>query len=80
MLALSEKECWSHAAASIKNLSTMYTRAETIETIGKANRLISVWPTDDNIPVDGIRSVETNYKRLSLALNEIRTTAGEETK
>jgi SAGA-associated factor 29 len=58
----------------------MYTSPDTIETIGKVNRLISVWPTDDTVPVDGIESVKTNHRKLSSALNEIRTTAEKEIK
>ena len=58
----------------------MYTSPDTIETIGKVNRFISVWPTDDTVPVDGIESVKTNHRKLSSALNEIRTTAEKEIK
>jgi SAGA-associated factor 29 len=56
----------------------MYMNSDTIETIGKVNRLIAAWPTDDMVPVDGFESVKTTHKRLSSALNEIRNTAEKE--
>jgi SAGA-associated factor 29 len=42
-----------------------------MEAIGKVNRLISQWPTDDNLPADGFDSVKSMYKKLNAGLGEI---------
>jgi SAGA-associated factor 29 len=52
----------------------------TTETIGKANRMISAWPTDDTLPAEGFDAVKQTYKRLSNVLQEIESSAVEEEK
>ncbi|KAK7048358.1 SAGA-associated factor 29 [Favolaschia claudopus] len=75
-----ELDCWSHAATSLTNLSTIYSNAATIETIGRVNRLISVWPADDTLPAQGLDNVKQIYRKLYSGLEEIQTTSDREIK
>ncbi|TRM60668.1 SGF29 tudor-like domain-containing protein [Schizophyllum amplum] len=75
-----EVQCWSHAASSIGSLNDVYATAQTKETIGRANRLIAVWPEDDVLPVDGYEGLKRTAKKLMSALNEIRQTSDREVK
>ncbi|KAF9267416.1 hypothetical protein L218DRAFT_686475 [Marasmius fiardii PR-910] len=70
--------CWSHAASSLTALADIYSKSATQETIGRVNRLISVWPSDDVIPAEGFDSLKTNYKKLLSTLDEIQNTSKEE--
>ncbi|KAL0579131.1 hypothetical protein V5O48_002863 [Marasmius crinis-equi] len=58
----------------------IYKQSATQETIGRVNRLISVWPPDDVVPAEGFDSVKTTYKKLSTALEDIQNTSKEEIK
>lgn len=53
----------------------MYDEPATGDPIGRVNRLILAWPTDDNLPGDGYESVRSTYKKLAAGLNEIKSTA-----
>ncbi|KAJ7600594.1 SGF29 tudor-like domain-containing protein [Mycena floridula] len=66
-----EIECWTHAAASLTALSNLWTDAESTDTIGRVNRLISVWPVDDMLPAEGIDSVKSTYNKLASGLEKI---------
>ncbi|KAI0926963.1 hypothetical protein AcW1_007659 [Taiwanofungus camphoratus] len=70
-----EIEYWSHAAAALSKLSSMYTNPTGIETVGRVNRLLSAWPTDDILPAEGYDSVKSIYKKLTSGLQEIKTNA-----
>ncbi|KJA23198.1 hypothetical protein HYPSUDRAFT_137927 [Hypholoma sublateritium FD-334 SS-4] len=56
----------------------MYSRSGAADTIGRVNRLISVWPTDDTLPAEGLASLKTNQGKLTLGLNEIISQARKE--
>lgn len=56
----------------------MYSRSGSVDTIGRVNRLISVWPTDDTLPAEGLASLKTNQSKLTLGLNEIISQAKKE--
>lgn len=73
-----EVEYWSHAAASLGRLSKTYRTAATADTIGRVNRLLSAWPTDDDLPAEGYESVKSIYKKLTSGLTEIKTTSERE--
>ncbi|KAL4081056.1 SGF29 tudor-like domain-containing protein [Scleroderma citrinum] len=75
-----EIEYWSHASKSLAALSNIYASPTTVETIGRVNRLIAAWPTDDVLPAEGYEILRTNYKKLSLALKEVNRNANEEAK
>lgn len=76
--ALSEVECWGHASASLNVLSSLYSRSGSSETIGRVNRLIHMWPTDDTLPAEGLASLKTIQTKLSLGLGEIISQANKE--
>lgn len=80
ILPRSEVECWSHAVASLNTLSNKYSSPTTLETIGRVNRLISAWPTDDTLPAEGLDGVKTIFKKLSPGLQDIRIAAEDEAK
>jgi SAGA-associated factor 29 len=67
-----EIEYWSHASKTLGTLSSIYANQTSIETIGRVNRLMAMWPTDDSLPAESYETVKTNYKRLSPALKEVR--------
>ncbi|KAF8134802.1 SGF29 tudor-like domain-containing protein [Mycena galopus ATCC 62051] len=75
-----ELDCWSHAAASLTHLSGTYSNAANVETIGRINRLISVWPTDDTLPAQGLNAVKEMYHKLNLGLEGIKATSEREVK
>lgn len=75
-----EIEYWSHASKSLAALSSIYASPNTVETIGRVNRLIAAWPTDDSLPAEGYETLRTNYKKLSLALKEVHRNANDEAK
>ena len=53
----------------------MYNEPTNGDPIGRVNRLLLAWPTDDNLPGDGYESVRSTYKKLTAGLSEIKTTA-----
>ncbi|KIM65922.1 hypothetical protein SCLCIDRAFT_111946 [Scleroderma citrinum Foug A] len=73
-----EIEYWSHASKSLAALSNIYASPSTVETIGRVNRLIAAWPTDDSLPAEGYEFLRTNYKKLSLTLKEVHRNANDE--
>jgi len=75
-----EVDYWSHAATSLSALSSLCASPETSDTIGRVNRLISAWPTDDTLPAEGFDSVKSTYKKLLLGLNEIKNAAERDAK
>ncbi|KAF9220941.1 hypothetical protein BS17DRAFT_712952 [Gyrodon lividus] len=75
-----EIEYWSHASGSLGTLSSICANSNSFETIGRVNRLIAAWPTDDSLPTESYDTLKTNYKRLSSALKEVRRNADEESK
>jgi len=70
-----EVECWSHARSSIKTLNGIYSN---VETIGRVNRLISSWPSNDTLPAEGFDGVKPVYKKLLLGLQEVKSNAEKE--
>jgi hypothetical protein len=75
---VSEVDCWSQASKSLASLSNFYANSEQI--IGRVNRLIAVWPTDDVLPAEGYEHLKTNYKKLSRALKDVRDISEDEAK
>ncbi|KAG8214495.1 hypothetical protein J3R82DRAFT_9551 [Butyriboletus roseoflavus] len=73
-----EIEYWSHASKSLGTLSSIYANPTSIETIGRVNRLMAMWPTDDSLPAESYETLKTNYKRLSSALKEVRRNSEDE--
>jgi SAGA-associated factor 29 len=56
----------------------MYSNPGTRETIGRVNRLISSWPSDDTLPAEGFDGVKPVYKKLLSGLQEVKSNAEEE--
>ncbi|PSR74816.1 hypothetical protein PHLCEN_2v9530 [Hermanssonia centrifuga] len=77
---ITEMQWWAHSAESLTKLSTLYTSSDSSETIGRVNRLLSAWPTDDSPPAEGYDNVKNIYKKLSSGLTEIKTTTDREIK
>lgn len=74
-----EVECWTHATDSLRILSSIYAKPSTLETIGRVNRLISAWPTDDIPPAEGIDALRLIQEKLKSGLSEIFSAAEHET-
>ena len=58
----------------------MYASAATIETIGRLNRLINAWPTDDTPPAEGIGHMKTVQQKLTSGLSDIIAACDQEVK
>lgn len=75
-----EVECWAHASESLSILSTLYANPNTMETIGRVNRLINAWPPDDIPPAEGIGHMKTVQHKLSSGLSDIIAACDQEIK
>jgi len=49
-----------------------------METIGRVNRLISSWPSNDMLPAEGFDGVKPVYKKLLSGLTEVKGNAEKE--
>ncbi|EIN12596.1 hypothetical protein PUNSTDRAFT_97392 [Punctularia strigosozonata HHB-11173 SS5] len=70
-----EAQCWAHASSALRALNEVYASPSSVETIGRVNRLISAWPTDDTLPGEGYDGLKLMYKKLTSGLNDIRNNA-----
>jgi SAGA-associated factor 29 len=59
-------------------LNGIYSNPTTVETIGRVNRLISSWPSDDTLPAEGFDGVKPVYKKLLSGLQEVKHNAEKE--
>lgn len=75
---LEEIDCWSQASVSLNKIQEMYANPGPAETIGRVNRLISVWPNDDTLPAEGYDGLKVVYKKLQSGLREIQNQADSE--
>ncbi|KAG2010061.1 hypothetical protein CC2G_012911 [Coprinopsis cinerea AmutBmut pab1-1] len=71
-------EYWTRSAEALRNLAKHYSNYPPLDLVGRANRLISTWPTDDDLPGEGWKSLKENYKKLSTSLDEVRKNADAE--
>lgn len=78
--AISEIGCWTHASESLSKLSVVCGSQESLDTIGRVNRLLSTWPVDDTVPAEGFDSLKNTYKKLTSGLTEIKSNAEKEAK
>jgi len=76
--SVEETECWGHATESLKYLSSVHAKANNSDTIGRVNRLISAWPTDDTLPAEGLGALKTQQGKLTSGLKDITTMANQE--
>lgn len=49
-----------------------------METIGRVNRLVSSWPSNDTLPAEGFDGVKSVYKKLFSGLQEVKNNADKE--
>lgn len=75
---LLEVECWTHASDSLKSLSTFYANNQIQEIVGRVNRLISVWPTDDTLPAQGLGQLKAIQQKLATGLEDVSNHAEKE--
>ena len=73
-----EVHCWSRASESLTKLSNIYGNQESQDTIGRVNRFLSTWPSDDTVPAEGFDSLKTTYRKLTSGLSEIKSNAEKE--
>ncbi|KAF7314268.1 Saga complex component [Mycena kentingensis (nom. inval.)] len=77
---LAEVDCWSHAAKSLTRLSSLYATNNGLDTIGRLNRLLSVWPPEESVPFHGANSVSEIHRKLVSALEEVQHSSDREVK
>ncbi|KIY69128.1 hypothetical protein CYLTODRAFT_421056 [Cylindrobasidium torrendii FP15055 ss-10] len=69
--ASEEMQMWSQARAQLIAFTKAYMNPATPETLGRVNRLIAAWPTDDTVPSEGLDDIKQTQNRLRLGLHEI---------
>lgn len=52
--------------------------ASPSEAVGRVNRLIASWPSDDMLPAEGFDGVKPVYKKLVSGLQELKSNAEKE--
>lgn len=75
-----EIDFWTHASKSLSVLSDVYATTSTMETIGRVNRLITMWPPDDTLPAEGIAQLKSVQQKLSSGLSDIMSACDTEIK
>lgn len=70
--ASEEEAYWTRATAALRELSDQQAEHPQLDLIGKANRLMAAWPTNDDLPSEGWKSLKENYKKLSTTLEDIQ--------
>ncbi|KAF7288569.1 SGF29 C-terminal domain-containing protein [Mycena chlorophos] len=75
-----EVQCWQHAKTSLTALSTLYSSNQSADTIGRVNRLVSVWPVDETLPPRGLDEVREIHRKLVSGLGEIAKSSDEQVK
>jgi SAGA-associated factor 29 len=73
-----EIECWTQAAGQLTTLSQICTSAATAETIQRVNRLMAGWPTEDELPPDGLEGLRSTARKLEQGFLDIKRDAEEE--
>lgn len=73
-------QCWAHATQSLRILSNIHSKSNTVDTIGRVNRLISAWPPDDTVPAEGLGGLKATQAKLTSGLTEITSAAEQEIK
>lgn len=61
-------------------LSKQLSNHPPLDLVGRANRLITAWPTGDDLPGEGWKSLKENYKKLTNALEDIQKHSDAEVK
>lgn len=64
----------------LSKLSSQVSSPETNDVVGRVNRLLSAWPTDDTMPSEGFESLKNIYTKLNKGLNEIKSNAERDAK
>lgn len=73
-----ELDCWTQTVQLLPKLAQLHD--QTSETIGRFDRGLLAWPTDDTLPAEGYGYVKSNYKMLVSALKELQTIGQEDIK
>lgn len=58
-------------------LNDIYAESDPSGTVGRVNRLIASWPSDDLLPAEGIDGVKLVYKKLVSGLHGLKNTEKE---
>lgn len=75
-----EVECWTRSADTLRQLSKQFSNHPPLDMVGRTNRLIASWPTNDDLPGEGWKSLKENYKKLTASLDDIQKHADTEVK
>lgn len=75
-----EEAYWAAATKALRELSDQQAAHPTLDLIGKANRLMAAWPSGDDLPSEGWKSLKENYKKLSTNLDDIQKHSDAEVK
>ncbi|KAH6912842.1 SGF29 tudor-like domain-containing protein [Coprinopsis sp. MPI-PUGE-AT-0042] len=71
-------ECWTRSADTLRQLSKQFSNHPPLDLVGRTNRLIASWPTNDDLPGEGWKSLKENYKKLTASLDDIQKHADTE--
>lgn len=75
-----ETTVWNQARTQLMAFSKMYSNPATASTIGRVNRCISGWPSDDTVPAEGLEDVQQTYNRLMVGLKDVEDASNKEVK
>lgn len=75
-----EDATWAQAAITLRELVAQRTSHSPSDLVGRANRLLAAWPTGDDIPGEGWKSLRENYKKLTNSLEEMQKHSDAEVK
>ena len=63
-----------------KLIQTYSVFSDSNDVVGRVNRLISAWPTDDTMPAEAFESLKGIYTKLNKGLTEIKMNAERDAK
>lgn len=75
-----EDATWAQVAITLRDLVAQRTSHSPSDLVGRANRLLAAWPTGDDIPGEGWKSLKENYKKLTNSLEEMQKHSDAEVK
>jgi SAGA-associated factor 29 len=73
-----EVQWWNTTKERLNSLKELYPAASTSETIGRVNRGIASWPSDDTMAIEKYEEIKNIYKKLSSGLRDVKESADSE--
>ncbi|TEB39729.1 hypothetical protein FA13DRAFT_1723937 [Coprinellus micaceus] len=75
-----EEATWGQVAITLRELAKQRSDHSPSDLVGRSNRLLAAWPTGDDIPGEGWKSLKESYKKLNNSLEEMQKHSDSEAK